>query len=486
MAFYTGEIRASCRKSVVADTVAIETGNSHHRGSAYNVRVIGAGQCNKLQPLRETGADRNGEAEIPAFDGKESWSIWINRFEAIADLRGWNEEKRLDMLLPKLQSQVGEYAFGVLPRRFLNSYKELVGELNSIFGTVEIPRVYASKFHNRVQGEDESIEEYAVALRCLYFKGYKHRDSQTREEDLVQRFLDGLKDQDMRFAVEFHKNPTSLDDAVYHAVEYAELKNRIFTGQHVNSTFRKQEKTTKSSNSDMLDENFDHSYAKENHINENPGAKMLECQSSNTDNLKQEILTEALLQVRDLLHAMDSHCKLGKLEDGHLKQQHTEAPDISLKGNDVVQKDTLPPVTEYQNYVPCRLTEQETQSGSDEASLSKDKDHECIAGVRQFVPDAESGVLDWQSNVDLKAGERPENSNYTEVEMRDLRSIKDQMNETLVQELGEHSREREERIPMDYQLLVPRNKFLPCKGETPPKCIPDRLGRMYAAVSVAA
>ena len=177
----------------------------------------------------ETGACwHTVEPNIPSFDGTEEWAIWITRLEAIAELRRWDKDRKLDFLLPRLQGKVGVYAFTVLPRQVLNSYDELVRELNSAFKKIEIPRAYATRFHSRLQGENESVENYATELKCLYYKAYKHRDKHTREEDLLQRFIDGLRDPDMKFALKVHKNQQTIDEAVYNCVEYHELRSQIY------------------------------------------------------------------------------------------------------------------------------------------------------------------------------------------------------------------------------------------------------------------
>ncbi|XP_052778481.1 uncharacterized protein LOC128215916 [Mya arenaria] len=58
----------------------------------------------------------------------------------------------------------------------------------------------------------------------LYDRAHPHRDRKTREEDLVRRFLDGLLDDDARFEVEFHKEPTTVDDAVYHVATFLQTR----------------------------------------------------------------------------------------------------------------------------------------------------------------------------------------------------------------------------------------------------------------------
>ena len=217
-----------------------ETGVSQHDGMAY-VGETGYCQQDRRLLLGETGASwYRVEPQIPSFDGTEEWAIWIARFEAIAEHRQWDEDMKLDFLLPRLQGKVGEYAFNVLPHKVLNNYKELVTELNSAFKQIEIPRAFAVQFHNRVQGDAESVEDYALELRRLYYKAYKHRDTKTREEDLIRRFLEGLKDADMSFAVEFQKDPKTFDEAVYHCVEYEELRSWIYQDTQYLNTASKQ------------------------------------------------------------------------------------------------------------------------------------------------------------------------------------------------------------------------------------------------------
>ena len=230
------ETRASCpiRMQSVGETgIGCPTRMQH-------IGETGTGCPNGFLHVGETEATH--EPKIPIYDGKEDWTVWINRFEAIAGLRRWDEDRKLDCLLPKLHGKVGEYAFAVLPKQILGFYEELVGELNSMFRKVEIPSAIAAEFHNRIQGEDESVEEYAAELRCLYFKAYKHSNKQTREEDLVLRFLYGLRDEEMIFAVEYHKEPVSLDEAIYYAVDYAELRRRVLEGHCIDKEISKQRK----------------------------------------------------------------------------------------------------------------------------------------------------------------------------------------------------------------------------------------------------
>ena len=164
--------------------------------------------------------------KLPSFDGKEDWKVWISRFEEIAERRNWDNDMKLDNLLPKLQGRAGDFVFTQLPKYTLRCYSDLVKELNSRFRVVETKRTFASKFSQRVQNDNETVEEYAADLKRLYSKAYQQRDTKTRQEDLVRKFLDGLKDNDARFEIEYNKEPNDIDEAVYHAINFIQTRRK--------------------------------------------------------------------------------------------------------------------------------------------------------------------------------------------------------------------------------------------------------------------
>ena len=83
---------------------------------------------------------------------------------------------------------------------------------------------HAAKFSKRDQRNGETAEEYAAELKRLYSKAYKSRGNQVRQEDLVRRFLDGLKDHDARFEVEYNKDPKTIDEAVFRVVSFTHVR----------------------------------------------------------------------------------------------------------------------------------------------------------------------------------------------------------------------------------------------------------------------
>ena len=167
----------------------------------------------------------SGPVKMPAFTGKEDFSTWITRFETIAKRYNWSVDDKLDNLLPRIEGQAAEFVFSQLPPHLLEDYRELVQEMHSRYAVVETARSFAVQFSRRSQRYGETIEEYAADLKRLYDKAHGYRDRICRQEDLVRRFLDGLTDEDVRFEVEFHKEPRTIDEAVLHAANMLQMRN---------------------------------------------------------------------------------------------------------------------------------------------------------------------------------------------------------------------------------------------------------------------
>jgi len=164
--------------------------------------------------------------KLPPFTGKETWEVWYTRFSEVARLCSWSERRCLQEMLPRLQGTAGDFVYSQLPQEARSSFGRLVAELNSRFKVVETRKTFAAQFSSRQQHPAETAEEYAAELKRLYNKAYPGREEQTRREDLLRRFLDGLYDERSRFHIEFVKEPDSIDQAVFEVVNLAETRKR--------------------------------------------------------------------------------------------------------------------------------------------------------------------------------------------------------------------------------------------------------------------
>jgi len=160
------------------------------------------------------------KSSIPSFTGAETWKVWFTRFKDIVTRQGLNDEEKLDLLLPKLRGEAGIFVYDQLGSKVRRDYRLLTRELENRFRKVENPKTYGAVFSRRTQKVTESVEAYAAELKKLYDKAHANRDSATREEDLLRRFLDGLLDPNATFHVEFVKAPKNIDEAVDEVINY--------------------------------------------------------------------------------------------------------------------------------------------------------------------------------------------------------------------------------------------------------------------------
>ncbi len=181
---------------------------------------------NSLLGTSHAGRVSSGGVKLPPFLGRESWQVWFNRFSDMADRHHWSDSDRLDELLPRIQGDAGEFVYAQLPQEVRRSYTRLTAELDARYRKVESTRSYGAQFSRRDQKPGEAAEEYAAELKRLYDKAYPHRATQTRREDLLRRFLDGLQDEQTRLQVEFVKEPPDIDTAVYEVVTFQEARRR--------------------------------------------------------------------------------------------------------------------------------------------------------------------------------------------------------------------------------------------------------------------
>ncbi len=139
----------------------------------------------------------------------------------MARLRGWNERQKLDELMPRLQGNAGEFVYEMLSAATRSSFP-----LNSRFRIIESRKTFTAQFNNRAQKQNESAQEYAADLKRLYDKAHAHRSLETRQEDLLRRFLDGLGDEKTRFHVEYIKEPNTIDEAVFEVINFQETRRK--------------------------------------------------------------------------------------------------------------------------------------------------------------------------------------------------------------------------------------------------------------------
>ena len=92
------------------------------------------------------------------------------------------------------------------------------------FSPVETPEELRTKFHQRYQGPDETLEHFAMELRVLCFKAYKSMGPDELEDMEKQQFILGVQNNIIRERLIVHRF-TNVKDAIEYG-RLLEIANR--------------------------------------------------------------------------------------------------------------------------------------------------------------------------------------------------------------------------------------------------------------------
>ena len=82
--------------------------------------------------------------KLPAFTGNEneSWKVWFTRFTAIGNWCNWDDTRRLNELIQRLDGVAAYYVFDEISPEYLNNFQCLVKELSNRFQSIETHKMY--------------------------------------------------------------------------------------------------------------------------------------------------------------------------------------------------------------------------------------------------------------------------------------------------------------------------------------------------------
>ena len=142
---------------------------------------------------------------LPNFTGDqidgdgESIDDWLERLELVAATCCWVEQAKLVNVAARLRGSASRFYRSCTPQQ-RSSYANLTAALRERFTPVRLQSVQSSKFHERRQRADESVDNYAQDLRKLFHQAYSMaQDAGSGAETmgrsvLAYQFVAGLKD----------------------------------------------------------------------------------------------------------------------------------------------------------------------------------------------------------------------------------------------------------------------------------------------------
>ena len=168
------------------------------------------------------------------FNGTGDISAYITQFELLSNLQSWlaprkdadgNPEldgdgnqlytdKRHQIFPLRLRAGAIEF-YHSLDDETKNDYKSLRNAFEKQY--LEPPEFFRGALRKRSQGESEKVTEFLADLKLLAKKAYPDDSEEIREHLVMQAFLEGLLDQNVRLEIRKEKD-ISLADALKKAV----------------------------------------------------------------------------------------------------------------------------------------------------------------------------------------------------------------------------------------------------------------------------
>ena len=141
--------------------------------------------------------------QIPNFYGGEqrhgeTFEVWVDQFESVARIAGWNQDVKLVHLTTALRGTAKSF-YRSCSQAQRSDYTRLVDALKKRFTPVKLTALQTQLFHSRRQGATESVDDFAQELRRLHSKAYSTATSANPEAEqvgqivLVNQFVSGLR-----------------------------------------------------------------------------------------------------------------------------------------------------------------------------------------------------------------------------------------------------------------------------------------------------
>ena len=161
------------------------------------------------------------------YDGTGDWSDYLRHFQKVADWNGWNEVEKaaqLSMNLSGLARQAWADSFSDPGSEV--TYGAVVSVLTKRFKPEGQGEAYKAEFRRRNRRTEETFLEFGYALRRLAIRAFPRIAHEAREDMVIDQFLLGLSDGDMRRHVSL-AHPGSVDQAITLATEYETITHSM-------------------------------------------------------------------------------------------------------------------------------------------------------------------------------------------------------------------------------------------------------------------
>ena len=153
------------------------------------------------------------------FDGTKDWSEYQIYFDQLAELYGWDDERKAVILGICLKGEARVVLAGLEPAK-RRSYFSLTNALSQSFAPHGMVHLHQAELKARKRKPDESMADLGREIAKLARLAYPTADAATREVIGINAFLEALPGPASEMKLHVIKGrPRSLQEAVAHATE---------------------------------------------------------------------------------------------------------------------------------------------------------------------------------------------------------------------------------------------------------------------------
>lgn len=155
--------------------------------------------------------------EPDTFDGSGSWNQYVKQFKIITEYNKYSEEEKAMVLVASLRGSARAILLDLSDEE-LTDFQKVKGALDFTFGETHFTPISYAEFHDRKQGEKESLVKFAVDLKRLVRLAYPECNEETKDWVASQQFVLGIFDKETRLTLRL-EGVSSLEAALTRAEE---------------------------------------------------------------------------------------------------------------------------------------------------------------------------------------------------------------------------------------------------------------------------
>lgn len=145
------------------------------------------------------------------FNGEEDLDDYLNHFNLVADLNGWDYKVK-SLYLASCLTGDARGLLNELTTVERKDYDKIVDVLNLRFGSLNRAEVYRSELQTRTKRRDESLSEMAQSIKKLTRKAYPSANASVIETLAMDYFIDAIPFKDVRIRLR-EVSPKTLSEA---------------------------------------------------------------------------------------------------------------------------------------------------------------------------------------------------------------------------------------------------------------------------------